>query len=398
MKKAEVKTGRSKKDVIILGAGAAGLMCAISAGRRGRSVLVLEHTGGIGNKIRVSGGGRCNFTNTNPGYENYLSHNPHFCRSALSRFTPHDFVEMITNSGIAYYEKEEGQLFCKDGSAAITNMLRAGCNETGVEISLNCKIRDVRNDAGFVLRTSRGAFESASLVVATGGLSYAELGASDMGYRIAGQFGLRVTALRPALVPFTFNPKDTAFFRELSGVSMEALATAGRKKFRGNILFTHRGLSGPAVLQISSYWKEGELVSLDLLPDTDIYGLLAAERQSRIEMRNFLSRYLPKRFAHKWCEAYLPSKPLCQFGGRELKDAAHLLHNWEITPRGTEGYKKAEVTLGGIDTDELSSKTMEAKKVAGLYFAGEVIDVTGQLGGYNLQWAWASGYAAGQHI
>jgi predicted Rossmann fold flavoprotein len=392
-----VKKAESRRDVIVIGAGAAGLMCAISAGRRGRAVAVLEHTAGIGNKIRVSGGGRCNFTNTNLDYENYLSGNPHFCRSALSRFTPRDFIGMITAHGISYYEKEDGQIFCKEGSAAITRMLLKECDDAGVEIRLNCKIRDVIKDDGFVVHTSYGVFEAPSLVVATGGLSYAGLGASGMGYRVAGRFGLRVTALRPALVPFTFYQKDTAFFHGLRGVSMLVLACAGRKKFRGNILFTHRGLSGPAVLQISSYWKEGEPVVLDLLPDTDIYELLASRRGSRMEMSNFLSRYLPKRFAHRWCDAYLTSKPLCRFDERELKDAVYRLHNWEIFPLGTEGYKKAEVTLGGVDTVELSSRTMESRKVPGLYFAGEVVDVTGQLGGYNLQWAWSSGYVAGQY-
>lgn len=386
-----------KKDVIIIGAGAAGLMCAVSAGRRGRSVVVLEHTGRIGSKIRVSGGGRCNFTNLNPDYDNYLSRNPRFCKSALARFTPDAFLKMLENHGISYYEKEEGRLFCKESSVVITNMFREECDAVGVDIRLNCKIRDVRKNECFLLGTSCGAFESGSLVVATGGLSYSELGATDMGYRIARQFGLGVTPLRPALVPFTFNPKDTAFFRELSGVSVEALLTSGRRKFRGSILFTHKGLSGPAVLQLSSYWNQGDPVCLDLLPDTDIYGLFTADRQSRVELRNFLSRYLPKRFAHKWCAAYLPSKPLCRFGERELKEAALRLHNWEITPTGTEGFGKAEVTLGGVDTEELSSKTMEAKKMPGLYFVGEVVDVTGQLGGYNLQWAWASGFTAGQY-
>jgi predicted Rossmann fold flavoprotein len=387
-----------KKDVIIIGAGAAGLMCAISAGRRGRSVLVLEHAGRIGNKIRVSGGGRCNFTNINLDHENYFSVNPHFCRSALSRFTPQDFVGMLGRHGIAYYEKEEGQLFCKESSSAITNMLRKECDEAGAEIVLNCRIRNVKKDSGFVISSDHGTFGSESLVIATGGLSYPELGATDMGYGIARQFGLGVTELKPALVPLTFNPKDIAFFRELSGLSVEALVSAGRRKFRGSVLFTHRGLSGPAILQVSSCWKQGDPIQLDLFPDTDIYGLFMAKKQSRMEMRNFLSLYLPRRLAQKWCDLYVPSRPLCHFGERELKEAAQRLHSWEIVPRGTEGYKRAEVTLGGVDTDELSSKTMEAKRVRGLYFAGEVIDVTGQLGGYNLHWAWASGYVAGQYV
>ena len=387
-----------KKDVIIIGAGAAGLMCAIRAGKRRRSVLVLEHTKRIGNKIRVSGGGNCNFTNTNPDHEHYFSHNPHFCRSALSRFTPHDFIGMLGRHGIAYHEKERGQLFCTEGSASITNMLRKECNEAGVEILLNCRIRSLRKENGFVFSTDQGTFGSESLVVATGGLSYPELGATDMGYRIARQFGLRLVPTRPALVPLTFNPGDMAFFRELSGISVDATASAGKMNFPGSILFTHRGLSGPAILQVSSCWNQGEPIRLDLFPDKDIFGLFMAQRQSRMEMRNFLSLHLPRRLAYKWCEVHVPSKPLCRFSEKELKETAERLHSWEVTPRGTEGYKKAEVTLGGIDTDGLSSKTMEAKKVPGLYFAGEVIDVTGQLGGYNLHWAWASGHAAGQHV
>jgi predicted Rossmann fold flavoprotein len=387
-----------KKDVIIIGAGAAGLMCAITAGRRGRSVVILEHRASIGSKIRASGGGRCNFTNINLSSENYFSQNTHFCKSALSRFAPNDFLEMLRRHGIAFYEKEEGQLFCKESAAALTNMLGEECSEAGVEIQLNCEIGSIKKDDGFVVSASCGTFRAESLVVATGGLSYPELGATDLGYRIAKQFGLGVTALKPGLVPLIFNEKDMAAFSGLSGVSVKTLVSVGRRRFRGNILFTHRGLSGPAVLQISSCWNPGDVIHFDLLPDTDICGLFMTSKQSRIELRNFLSRYLPRRFAHRWCELYVESRPLCQLSERELKEAAGNLHNWEIVPGGTEGYRKAEVTLGGVGTDELSSRTMEAKKMSGLYFVGEVIDVTGQLGGYNLQWAWASGYAAGHYV
>lgn len=387
-----------EKDVIIIGAGAAGLMCGLTAGRRDRSVVVLEHQARIGSKIRASGGGRCNFTNINLSSENYFSQNTHFCKSALSRFTPNDFIEMLRRHGIAFYEKEEGQMFCKESSTAITTMLGKECREAGVEIRLNCEIRRIEKGAGHVVSANCGTFRSESLVVATGGLSYPELGATDLGYRIAKQFGLGVTALKPGLVPIIFNQKDMADFSDLSGVSMEALVGVGRRRFRGNILFTHRGLSGPVVLQVSSCWNPGDVVHFDLLPDTDICGLFMASRQSRIELRNFLSRYLPRRFAHRWCGLYGVAKPLCQLSEREVKEAADKLHNWEIVPQATEGYGKAEVTLGGIGTDELSSRTMEAKKIPGLYFVGEVIDVTGQLGGYNLQWAWASGYAAGHYV
>ncbi|HYA31879.1 MAG TPA: aminoacetone oxidase family FAD-binding enzyme, partial [Thermodesulfovibrionales bacterium] len=321
-----------------------------------------------------------------------------FCKSALSRFAPNDFIEMLGRHGIAFYEKEEGQLFCKESSAAITNMLGKECSEAGVEIQLNCEIRSIKKEDGFVVSSNRGTFRSESLVVATGGLSYPELGATDLGYRIAKQFGLGVTALKPGLVPIIFNQKDMADFSDLSGVSVEALVSVERRRFRGNILFTHRGLSGPAVLQASSCWNPGDVVHFDLLPDTDICGLFMTSKQSRIELRNFLSMCLPRRFAYRWCELYAASRPLCQLSERDLKKAADQLHNWEIVPGGTEGYRRAEVTLGGVGTDELSSRTMGAKKIRGLFFVGEVIDVTGQLGGYNLQWAWASGYAAGQYV
>lgn len=387
-----------KKDVIIIGAGASGLMCAIEAGKRGRSVLVLDHSEKIGKKIRVSGGGRCNFTNIDIRPDNYISHNPHFCKSALSRFTPNDFVSLLERHGIRYYEKEAGQLFCKKSSSEVIDMLQRECDKAGVEVRVNCRIGDVKKDDLFTISTNLGTFETESLVVATGGLSYPKLGATDIGYRIAKQFGIKVTSLRPALVPFTLNPHDLKMVRELSGVSINAVVSCSGISFRGDILFTHRGLSGPAILQVSSYWNPGDAININLLPNMDAYELFMERRQSRMEMKNLLSQHLPDRFAQRWCEMHILSKPMNQYSEKELKVIAQQVRNWTIRPAGTEGYNTAEVTSGGIDTDELSSKTMEAKKVPGLYFIGEVVDVTGQLGGYNLHWAWASGFAAGQYV
>lgn len=387
-----------KKDVIIIGAGASGLMCAIEAGKRGRSVLVMDHAEKTGKKIRVAGGGRCNFTNINIRPDNYISNNPHFCKSALARFTPHDFIAMLERYGIRYYEKEAGQLFCRESSGDIISMLQKECDKAGVEISLHCKVEEVMKNDIFTLQTGQGTFESGSLVVATEGISYSHMGATDIGYRIAGQFGIKVTSLRPALVPFTFMPEDRKLAVELSGVSFPAAVSCSKKAFRGDVLFTHKGVSGPAILQASSYWNPGDKIRIDLLPDMDAYELFISRRQGNIEMCNLLSEHLPRRFAHKWCEIYIQSRPVNQYSDKELKAIAQQIHNWTIKPAGTEGYKTAEVTLGGIDTDELSSKTMETKKVPGLYFIGEVVDVTGQLGGYNLQWAWASGFAAGQYV
>lgn len=386
-----------EKDVIIIGAGAAGLLCAIESGKRNRSVLILDHAKKTGSKIRISGGGHCNFTNINASPDKYLSRNPHFCKSALSRFTPHDFIAMLEKHGVKYHEKEPGQLFCNESSAEIVNMLHDECKESGVGIRLNCHVSEIKKEDSFIISTDLGVFQSKSLVIATGGLSYPELGTTGFGYAIAGKFGIKVTPVKPALVPLTFNQKDLRFFKELSGVSINASISCNRKEFRGDILFTHRGLSGPAILQISSYWNQGDSIIINLLPAIDAYELFAAKQQSKMELKNFLPQYLPKRFIQKWCDLYIQPKPICQYTDRELNRISHQIHNWEIKPKETEGYKKAEVTLGGIDTDELSSKTMEAKKVAGLYFIGETVDVTGQLGGYNLHWAWASGYAAGQY-
>ena len=389
-----------KKDVVIIGAGASGLMCGIEAGKRSRSVLIIDHARQPCEKIRISGGGHCNFTNINLHYENYHSSNPHFCKSAIACYTPYNFIYMLNKHGINYYEKENGQMFCKDSSAGIINMLKQECNKSGAQILLNCKIEELKliKERCFHIKTSLGEIESESLVIATGGLSYPALGATDIGHRIAKQFGLTVIQPRPALVPLTFNSEDIKLFRELSGISIDSIVSCNKKHFRGNILFTHRGLSGPAILNISLYWNIGDSININLMPDLDIHEIFLTKRQSKIKLSNLLSQYFPDRFSRTFCDAYTESKPLNQYTEKELQKIAHQIHNWKIQPSGTEGFKKAEVTLGGIDTNELSSKTMESKQVPGLYFTGEVVDVTGQLGGYNLHWAWASGYAAGQYV
>lgn len=387
-----------EKDVIIIGAGAAGLICAQEAGKRGRSVLVLDHSQKIGSKIRVSGGGRCNFTNLHVSPEHYLSQNPHFCKSALSRFRPEDFTSLLTRHRISFHEKEAGQLFCNESSSEIIRMLRAECEKVGAGFLLGCTIKTVKQDGLFIVATDRGTFQSRSLVIATGGLSYPKIGASDFGLRIAEQFMITVIPPRPGLVPLTFSDKDRGLWKDLSGVSINVRVSVGSISFQGSLLFTHRGLSGPAILQISSYWNPGEAVSINFLPNINAHELLLQNRRSRKELHNLLSRYLPSRFIHTWCRYFELDKQVCQFTDKKLSDTAEKLHVWEIHPAGTEGYSSAEVTVGGIDTNEVSSKTMGAKNVSGLYFIGEVLDVTGQLGGYNLHWAWASGHAAGQYV
>lgn len=403
----------AKWDVIVIGGGAAGLFCAIQAGKRGRKVLVLEHSETIGKKIAISGGGRCNFTNIYTTPDNFTSANPHFCKSALARYTPADFISLVEKHGIAYYEKKLGQLFCDGSSQLIIDLLLRECQMAGVEIRCGVQVSNVEKCAGegpsgFSIATSKGAFRSSwlasSLVIATGGLSIAPLGATDFGYRIARQFGLRIEEPRPALVPLTLTSQMLKRLSQLSGISLEALVSCVghdnkvAPEFRENILVTHRGLSGPAILQISTYWKRGTPISINLLPDEDVYELLAGNKGSEVELVTLLSRYLPKRFAHAWCELFVKSKPLKQYSLSEFRDIAQKVHSLQIAPAGTEGYKKAEVTAGGVATTGLSSQTMEAKRVPGLYFIGEVVDVTGQLGGYNFQWAWASGYAAGQFV
>ena len=386
-----------QKDVIIIGAGASGLLCAAECAKRGRSVLVFDHGQRACAKVLVSGGGRCNFTNLNVTAEHYLSDNPHFCKSALARFTPGDMLSLVRKHGIPYFEKEAGQLFCAKTSRDITAMLLDECNRAGVEMLFSCRVVEIAKDDGFLVTTDHGVFRSPSLVIATGGLSYPKLGASGFGHAVARQFGLRVTELRPALVPLLFGPSDRKLFCDLAGVSLEAIVSCGGKEFRGSILFTHRGVSGPAVLQASTYWQRKAVLLIDLLPGTDILAVFMAERQGAVTMTNLLARYLPRRFAQTWCELQGIFKPLNQYSDKELRLIAEGLHSWEVRPSATEGYGTAEVTAGGVDTGELSSKTMETKKVPGLYFIGEVVDVTGQLGGYNLHWAWASGHAAGQY-
>jgi predicted Rossmann fold flavoprotein len=388
---------QNQKDVIIIGAGASGLLCAIECGKRGRSVLVLDHGARIGSKVRISGGGRSNFTNLNVTADHYFSQNPHFCKSALARFTPRDFLSLVEKHHIAYYEKEAGQIFCVKSSHDIIDMLETECKNAGVETMLGCRVTDVKRDECFLVTTPERVFSSESLIIATGGLSYDKLGASGFGHDIARQFRIKVTQLRPALVPFVFAGEDQKVFKSLAGISLHAAVAGGPKQFLGSILFTHRGLSGPAALQASLYWNPKEPLTIDLLPDTDVFEIFLSKRQSKMEMPNLLAQYLPKRFAQTWCDYQMIAKPLNETSDKELKELAQHLHAWKIIPKGVEGYETAEVTVGGVNTDELSSKTMEAKKVAGLYFIGEVVDVTGELGGYNLHWAWASGYAAGQY-
>jgi len=386
----------TRKDVIIIGAGASGLLCAIECGKRGRGVLVLDHARRTGSKIRISGGGRCNFTNLNVTAGHYFSRNSHFCKSALARFTPRDVLDLVEKHHIAYHEKEAGQLFCVKSSADIITLLEAECARVGVEIRLQCRVTDIHHGQDYMVATDQGAFRTQSLVIATGGLSYPDLGASGLGHAIGKQFGLKVVPPRPGLVPFLFAARDQKVFQGLAGISLDTAVSCGGKRFRGDLLFTHRGLSGPVALQASLYWTPGEPLLIDLVPDIDVLGEFMSRRRSKIEMRNLLAAYLPKRFAEAWCGQMTISKPLDQTSDRELKAIADGLHAWNVLPKRTEGYDTAEVTAGGVDTDELSSKTMEAKKVPGLYFIGEVVDVTGELGGYNLHWAWASGFAAGQ--
>ena len=386
---------RQSYDVIILGAGAAGMMCAIEAGKRGRSVLVLDHAAKVGSKVLLSGGGQCNFTNLHMIPDHYISENPHFCKSVLARFTPQDFVALLEKHGIAYHEKAPGQLFCNGSAQQIARMLIKEASDARADIHLNCPVLRVEKPSKYDVLTPKQVFHSDALVVATGGLSYPRLGASDLGFRLARQFGLKIITPRPALVPLTFRPEDR-HWTALSGVTLPAAVACGRRRFQGNILFTHRGLSGPPILQISSYWNPQDPITLHLAPETDLFALLNEHRSSKMELRTLLARLLPARFADLWCRRNGLTKRMNQHSEGDLLHIADGLCNWSITPAGTEGYNKAEVTRGGVDTRDLSSKTLEAQKIPGLYFIGEILDVTGQLGGYNLHWAWASGFAAGQ--
>lgn len=386
-----------KFDAIIIGAGAAGLFCAATAGRRGRKILVLEHNGQAGRKILISGGGRCNFTNRDVRAENFVSQNPHFCKSALARYTPQDFVESVKKHKIEFYEKKPGQLFCKDSSRQIVEMLLQDCERAKAEIRMNCSVKEVRKNESFEIETNQGIFTSENLVISTGGLSFPKIGASDFGYRIARQFDLKIVETRPALVPLVF-AHTAQNFKKLAGISVDANVSFGNQSFRENILFTHRGLSGPAVLQISNYLEKNKPVSIDLLPEKDALRLLEKNHEKRQLLDNFLSQFLPNRFAEIFTQQNFVNKPISQLSKAEIEKTAERLNNWQVLFSGTEGFDKAEVTLGGVSTDELSSQTLEAKRVRNLYFIGEVLDVTGWLGGYNFQWAWSSGFAAGQVV
>ena len=386
-------------DVAVIGAGAAGMMCAATAGQRGRRVLLVDHYRKVGEKIRISGGGRCNFTNLHATWRDFLSDNPDFCRSALARSTPRDFVALVERHGIAWHEKTLGQLFCDDSSQRIIDMLVEECRAGGVEWRQPCAVHEVSFEPGqFELRTSSGTFQAPALVIATGGLTVPKIGATPFAYRMAGQFGVPVVAPKPALVPLAWEPGLLARYGDLAGVSLEAGARCARGTFRESLLFTHRGLSGPVILQISSYWQQAngaEPIRIDLMPGTDARAWLAQHRRSPATLATLLSERLPKRFAQQWAEGHGWTLPVVQMSDRALDEAATALSDWRVQPSGTLGYNKAEVTLGGVDTRALSSKTMEANEVAGLYFIGEAVDVTGHLGGFNFQWAWASGRAAG---
>ena len=389
-----------KPDVLIIGAGAAGLMCAIAAGQRGRRVLVVDHANKVGKKILMSGGGRCNFTNLGVTPGQYLSANPHFSKSALARYTPSDFIALVEKHRIAYHEKELGQLFCDDSSKQIVRMLLDECAAAHVTVEANCAVQRVRKTTeGFSVITAHGEVHAQSLVVACGGLSIPSMGASGFGYELARQFGHAVLPVRAGLVPLTLSGKHQEHYQHLAGVALPAVeARVGKQSFRAGLLFTHRGISGPAILQISSYWQPGDDLRIDLLPDQDVSTWLVEQRAARpaAELKTVLGDALPKRLAQRLCEQWFESRPMRQYREAELAQIGTQLNAWPITASGTEGYRTAEVTLGGVDTDGLSSSTMQSKFVSGLYFIGEVVDVTGWLGGYNFQWAWASGQAAGE--
>ena len=388
-----------KCDVLVIGAGAAGLMCAIVAGRRGRRVHVIDHANKAGKKILMSGGGRCNFTNLGVAPERFVSANPHFAKSALARYTPADFIAMVDRHGIAWHEKELGQLFCDQSSKQIVRMLLGECAAAGVRVETGCAVQDVRRtEAGFVADTAHGELHAESLVVASGGLSIPSMGASGFGYELARRFGHAVLPTRAGLVPLTLAGRHLESYRDLAGVSLPQVeARVAKQAFRAGMLFTHRGISGPAILQVSSYWNPGDALHIDLLPDRDSGDWLRAQRAAHpaTELKNVLAEALPKRLAQRLCAMRFDSRPMRQYRDAELARIGALLDDWPIVASGSEGYRTAEVTLGGVDTDGLSSATMQSKHVPGLYFIGEVVDVSGWLGGYNFQWAWASGHAAG---
>jgi predicted Rossmann fold flavoprotein len=381
---------------VILGGGAAGLMCAIEAGKRGRRVAVLEHADRLGKKILISGGGRCNFTNLHCQPENFLSSNPHFAKSALSRYTPADFIALVEKHRIPYHEKTLGQLFCDNSARDILQMLEEECRAAGVTVFLNIKVKEVRRTGEFVVSASNAEFCAPALVVATGGLSIPKIGATSFGYDLARQFGLKIREPRPGLVPIVFDAEDREHYSDLSGVSTDVIASCDGQNFREKLLITHRGLSGPAILQISSYWKSPQQIQIDLAPESVLTAVFQDPKSTRTltTLRSEFRKTLPARFADRWLELHPPAS----LTNSALADLEKQTHAWAITPAGTEGFEKAEVTVGGVDTEELSAKSMESRKVPGLFFIGEVVDVTGHLGGFNFQWAWASGAAAGRAL
>ncbi len=391
----------SHSNVIIIGAGAAGLMCAIEAGKHGRQVIVFDHARKAGNKIRMSGGGRCNFTNYDVTAANYLSHNPHFVKSALSRFTQWDFIALVERYNIPYHERDHGQLFCDRSAKDILEMLLDECRDSGVSVQLKTPVESIeKKEGGFLLHTPHGDYSCDSLVIATGGLSIPTMGASPFGYRIAEQFGIKVWPPSAGLVPFTLQPKDKERLAPLSGIAVEATVETGGVAFLEKVLFTHRGLSGPAILQASNYWQPGQAVTVDWLPGQEVGDLLENARQKhpRQQLKTLLSQLLPARLVTALLPKATLDTPLAQLRNPIIETITQQLHRWSVIPGGTEGYRTAEVTRGGVDCDAISSKTMESKTVPGLYFIGEVLDVTGWLGGYNFQWAWASGWCAGQYV
>ena len=381
-------------DTLVLGGGAAGLMCALEAGKRGRCVAVIERSERAGKKILISGGGRCNFTNIHCRPENFISANPHFPKSALARYTPSDFIALVEKHKIPYHEKTLGQLFCDGSAREIVDMLELECRDAGVRIFVNTSIQEILKPSDFVLRARETEFRAPILVVASGGLSIPKMGATGLGYDLARQFGLAIREPRPALVPFVFSEEDRNRYCDLAGVSSDVAVSCGRQQFREKLLITHQGLSGPAILQISSYWKPGQAVVIDLAPGADVTAVLRVPgaQRSTTTIKAALQDFLPNRFANRWLDLHAPAG----WTNSALAEFEHAVHNWTVTPAGTEGFVKAEVTAGGIDTDELSAKTMESRKVPGLFFIGEVVDVTGHLGGFNFQWAWASGACAGR--
>jgi predicted Rossmann fold flavoprotein len=389
-------SSKTHYDVIILGAGAAGLMCAMEAGRRGRRVAVLERAERIGKKILISGGGRCNFTNLHCRPENFISANPHFAKSALAQYTPEDFIDLVRKHNIRYHEKTLGQLFCDHSAMEIVNLLESECRAAKVEIFTTANVESVERADGFSVRTSKDAFHSTTLVVATGGLSIPKMGATGFGYDLAKQFGLKIIETRPALVPLTFGVEDREAYSDLSGLSADVVASIGKQSFREKMLITHRGLSGPAILQISSYWNDGDVVNIDLSPEQRVmFDLLESSAGRDVyAAKDAMRAVLPQRFADRWIEKNAPQR----WTNHALDELEQRIHRWQVKPDGTEGYAKAEVTAGGVDTNELSAKTMESRKMPGLFFIGEVVDVTGHLGGFNFQWAWSSGYCAGQAV